>query len=251
MTPIFIATKGRAGNSNIIKQIDNDKGNLFLFIEPQEIEIYERFYKNAKIINIEKNNNGLAYVRNFMLQYAIKEKLNLYWNLDDDVTLYKVENGKLLKENHNILYEAEKLFKDDETIAQASLEYCQFAWCSSNQLDYNRYCDCVVAIKPYLCKDLFFDEKAVLKLDRDFTIQVISSGLKTLKINKYAFKCPKNGSNKGGLFDVYKLGVEQANSEYMQNKWGENICLSIVKKDGRNDVRINWKNISSKQITLF
>jgi hypothetical protein len=248
---IFIASKGRAGNSNIIAELEISNIEYYLFIEPSEVELYTFNYPNAKIINIKKDDNGLPYVRNFMLKYALENNIEIYWNLDDDVKLYKVINGRCIHATVEILFEAEKFFINDNTIAQAGLEYRQFAWSANSDYKINSYCDCVVAIKTNLCKGLTFDEKSLLKLDRDFSIQVIKSGFKTCKINKYAFSSPENGSNKGGLHEIYKSGIEKENVKYMVEKWGDKICLPIVKENGRNDVKIMWNEINSNQISLF
>jgi hypothetical protein len=245
MTPIFICSKGRAGKSQIIKELNEKKADFYLFIEPQEVSVYAENYTNANIIDIEVNNKGLPYVRQYMLKYALNNNLELYWNLDDDIKLYTVVDGKCIASGYEILYEAEKLFADNNSVAQAGLEYRQYAWSSKKDFTYNSYCDCVVAIKPKLCKDLIFDEKVLLKLDRDFTIQVIRSGFKSIKISKYCFSSPENGTNEGGLYDVYKANIEEQNSLAMQNKWGENICQAVTKENGRKDVKINWKNINS------
>lgn len=249
-TPIFIASKGRANNSSIIKELILDGANLYLFIEPQEVKEYKIAYP-INIIDIGKNNMGLPFVRQYMLNYAIENNIDLYWNLDDDIKLYEVIEGKCVHRDYKILHEAEKFFSNDTSVAQAGLEYRQFAWSATKPFAYNSYCDCVVAIKPKLCKDLIFDNNVLLKLDRDFSIQVIKAGYKTIKINKYCFSSPENGSNEGGLFDVYKSNVEAINSLNMEKKWGQDICVAFTKPNGRKDVKINWKNINSKQQSLF
>jgi hypothetical protein len=80
-----------------------------------------------------------------------------------------------------------------------------------------------------------------LKLDRDFTLQVLSLGYDTLRTFKYAFSCPKNGSNAGGLQGVYQTdGEELRNSQRMCELWGAQVCKLNIKSDGRPDVKINW-----------
>jgi hypothetical protein len=153
-TPIFIASKKRAGDSKILTDLNEKNANAFIFVEPQEVNIYCQNYKNLKVININENNKGLPYVRQFMLNYAFENLYDLYWNLDDDVTLYKVENGKCIKTDYKCLYEAEIFFAKDNTIAQAGLEYRQFAWGATKNYSFNSYCDCVVAIKPSKCINL-------------------------------------------------------------------------------------------------
>jgi hypothetical protein len=252
MTPIFICSKQRAGNSLILEQLNNSKANCSIFVEPQEFEEYAESYPELGVFNIGQNDRGLPFVRQYMLEYALKIGAYLYWNLDDDVKLYEVIEGKCVPADYTVLYKAQQFFENDNEVAQAGLEYRQFAWSSTKPYSYNSYCDCVVAIKPFLCKDLSFDNDVLLKLDRDFTIQVIKAGFKTMKINKYAFSSPENGSNKGGLYDVYKQNIEVSNSKAMEDKWGIDICRHIVKPNGRNDVKINWKNINKiPQPTLF
>lgn len=252
---IFIATKGRAGKSTIIQHLLDEHAPLFLFVEPQEIEAYKKAYPKAVIVNIELNNQGLPFVRQFMLNFANEQGLPLYWNLDDDVQLYRVEDGKCIKSDWSVLRKAEEYFKDDSTVAQAGLEYRQFAWSATKPYSYNSYCDCVVAIKPHLCANFVFDNNVLLKLDRDFSIQVINAGHKTMKINRYAFSSPENGSNEGGLYDAYKSGIEEANSKAMELKWGKHICEAITKPNGRKDVKIYWKNIGkaapAENLSLF
>lgn len=249
MTPIFIASKGRAGKSELLSQLNTvtDRYSITVFVEPQDMELYSLYYPNLYLYNIGHNNKGLPFVRNFMLQYAYNNDLIWYWNLDDDVKLFEVEDGKCKHAYIDILQKAEQYFINDLSIGQVGLEYQQFAWSSKNEYSYNSYCDCVVCINVDLCHKLVFDENSVLKLDRDFTMQVIKSGYRTMKISKYAFGSPKNGSNVGGLYDVYKTNMEEINCIYMEQKWGKEICKHIIKNDGRHDIKIEWSKINKQE----
>ena len=71
-------------------------------------------------------------------------------------------------------------------------------------------------------------------------------------INNFCISCPTNGSNEGGLKQVYQQsGRELQACENMRNKWGENICNIQIKDSGRTDLKIHWKNITSGQQSLF
>ena len=67
----FIPTKGRL-NTKTYKLFEQVGIKVKHFIEPQEIELYNVPNK----VNIQKNNGGISYVRNFMLNYA---KENEFW----------------------------------------------------------------------------------------------------------------------------------------------------------------------------
>jgi hypothetical protein len=102
-------------------------------------------------------------------------------------------------------------------------------------------------------KNIYYREQVSGKEDRDFAMQVIKQGLKTGRTTLYAFSAPPNGSNGGGLKEIfYDVNGKELNScKKMVELWGDEICQHIVKKDGRNDLKINWKKINSKQISLF
>lgn len=65
---VCIPTKGRT-QTKTYKLFENVGIKVYHFIEPQEIETYDVPNK----INIKKNNKGIGYVRNFILQWAEKK----------------------------------------------------------------------------------------------------------------------------------------------------------------------------------
>ena len=83
-------------------------------------------------------------------------------------------------------------------------------------------------------------------------MQVIKLGQKTARTTLFAFSAPANGSNAGGLKEIfYDLGKELICVNRMVELWGDNICVPIVKENGRNDIKIIWDKINSTQISLF
>ena len=102
-------------------------------------------------------------------------------------------------------------------------------------------------------KNTYYREQAAGKEDRDFAMQVIKNNLKTGRTTLYAFSAPPNGSNNGGLKEIfYDIKDKELNScKKMVELWGDDICQHIIKKEGRNDLKINWKKINSTQTSLF
>ena len=76
----FIPTKSRI-NTSTYKLFELAGIKVYHFIEPAEFNSYQVPNK----VNIEKNDKGITYVRNFMLSYA--KNMNLEWVIfcDDDV----------------------------------------------------------------------------------------------------------------------------------------------------------------------
>jgi hypothetical protein len=247
MFPIFIPSKGRSKTSLTLKALRASpfSPNYYAVVEPDEKEQYAEVLPPSKIVVLPESDRGLAYSRQYVLDLMIKGNTDWFWMLDDDLTGFylKDSSGKLQKVSIDVaLTEAEKYFSNSGDIAQAGLEYQQFAWSQNKSYALNSYCDCCVAIHTQRVKSVKFRDEVNLKLDRDFTLQVLSLGYKTLRTFNVAFSCPKNGSNAGGLQEVYKTaGEELKNSKRMCEIWGRDICKLNIKKDGRPDVSINWR----------
>jgi hypothetical protein len=216
----------------------------YFVVEPQEYKAYCDALPSEKVITLPADNQGLAFARQFVLDLTHSDGRGWFWMLDDDLTgFFRQVSGKMQRIGiDQALSGAEAFFSDSNSIAQAGLEYQQFAWSQKKPYTMNGYCDCCVAIHSERCKSLKFRDEVNLKLDRDFTLQVLSSGYETLRVYKYAFSCPKNGSNEGGLQSVYQTdGEELRNSRRMCEVWGKDICKLNIKPDGRPDVSINWR----------
>tara|TARA_R100001443_G_scaffold116699_2_gene138109 strand:+ start:508 stop:1275 length:768 start_codon:yes stop_codon:yes gene_type:complete len=255
MNPIFIPSKGRAKTSKLIQQINEHNLEHKFFIEPQEYSDYKKIISKKNLINIESKNKGIAFVRQFILDYAIKNKIYRYWQLDDDITgfYYRVKN-KMIKKNILVLEKVEKQFSQQD-YGVFALEYRQFAWSANKDIIENSYMDTCINVDANKAKEKNIKYRPLaFKSDRDFGMQFIYHGCKIGRSTLYAFSCPQNGSNKGGLYDEYnyKKGAKEKQAvEQLIKYWGSEIVKPITKKDGRNDAKIYWKKINNKQETLF
>lgn len=242
MTPVFIPSKGRATGLKTSAHFE-DKSHVFVVVEPQD----EAAYKEAghtNLLVLPKDNQGIAYVRNWILENAIKERLKRYWMMDDDITQFSEYAGaKGTKITGDLAcYKAEKILVwGVPKLGQGAMEYTQFAWSQKKEIVSPGYCDVAVLINPALVGNIRYRSEMNLKEDRDFTLQILASGVLTARSGKIAFAAPKNGSNAGGLADEYaKLGREAEASKRMIKAW-PGVCSDNVKNDGRPDVKINWK----------
>lgn len=240
--PIYIPSKGRAGKSKLITQLlDEGFKDVHVFVEKEDVEAYTEAYDIIPF-ELAESNQGIAYVRNAILERARDTGLEWYWMFDDDIAgFYVARDGKTIKTSATqVLMQAQALIERQPDVAQAALEYQQFAWSQTNPMKFNSYCDVAVAINSQKLQTISYRGHLNLKEDRDFTLQVLSMGFRTMRCSTLAFSAPKNGSNKGGLYDVYaQTGREAAASQKMCEVW-PGICTPVTKKDGRKDVKINW-----------
>jgi hypothetical protein len=249
---IFIPTKNRLNNAALLKFAAENNQEINVVVEPQDYDAYKIKYPNFNYLVLPINNGGITYVRNFIKQYTENNSIDYYWQLDDDLTgLFYREGTKLVRTDFNALQEAQLQFKNNN-IALGSLEYRQFAWSANKEIILNSFCDSCVFVDNTKLKGLRYREYVEGKEDRDFAMQVIKCNMQTGRTTLFAFSAPANGSNAGGLKEIfYDLGKEKICVNRMVELWGENICVPITKENGRNDIKIMWNNINTNQITLF
>ena len=252
MENIFIPSKNRVLNSPLLKFAQEKQANVIIVIEPQETFKYYEAFPELNYIQLPKDNGGITYVRNYIKEYTEKQGLVNYWQLDDDITgLFYREGTKLIRSGFEVLENAKEQFIK-RGIALGALEYRQFAWSATKEIVENSFCDSCVFVDNTKLKGVRYRDYVEGKEDRDFAMQVIKSGNKTARTTLYAFSAPPNGSNAGGLKEIfYDCGKEEVCVERMVELWGNKICVPITKDSGRRDVKINWNEINSNQISLF
>lgn len=241
--PVFIPSKGRPC-AKIFKRLPR----ACIVVEPQDEEVYRINNPNHKILVLPSNDQGIAFVRQYILSFARSFSAGWIWMLDDDIGhLYERFGQRLIKQEDfsNILIKAQSIFLGFPNIGQASLEYRQFAWSAKTDFKMDGYCDVCVCINVKATNGINYRKQFSLKEDRDFTMQIIASGLNTMRISKYAFCAPMNGTNAGGLRNIYDQKTpEKQTCNDLVELWGSKYCSVHVKPSGRFDLKINWKAIS-------
>lgn len=260
MERIFIPSKGRLENCTFIKFLKENKIPATIVLEVEDsVNYMEKFGRDLvsgcfEFLILPESNKGITYVRNFIKQYTEDNGIQYFWMCDDDLTgLYYREETKMIKSGINVMEAAERQMKMQPQVALMGLEYQQFAWgAGEKHFIYDSFCDSCVMINNRLLFGQRYREYVEGKEDRDFAMQTVKAGHNTMRTTLYAFAAPKNGSNKGGLKEIfYDLGREETCANRMVEMWGADIVARITKDDGRPDVKIRWDKINSPQLGLF
>lgn len=249
MNPIFITSKGRP-DATTFKTLSGSGLNVVVVVEKQDEAEYRsevgKLPLNAQFLVLPEINRGLAYARQFALESARKQKIGFYWMLDDDIKgFYRTIGGKTVKAPAaEVIAEAEGRFSVLDNLGIGSLEYQQFAWnAKPGDVSRNSYCDVAVLINGRVSAN--YREIFKLKVDRDFTLSVLSGGRGTARLRDLSFSVPKNGSNKGGLCDTYGGGIEEEMSRLLEKAW-PGIATFREKPNGRPDAKIDWRFFSKR-----
>lgn len=231
--PVYVPSKGRATTATTPRLVA-----CTLVVEPQDADVYRAHFENVLVL--PENDQGLAYARNYILSLNTAP----FWMMDDDITgFYQRLNKRMQRIDGAVaIAQAECLFASKPHIAQGALEYQQFAWSTTHDYTLNGYCDVCVWINPvYASKVASYHADLVPKEDRDFTLQILTAGYRTMRVQAFAFSAPKNGSNAGGLKPVYDTtGAERAGVDRLCAKY-PGLVTPQTKPDGRYDAKINWR----------
>lgn len=242
--PIYICSKARAGNAPLLPLLIGENIKAVLVVEPIDFEIYSASFPQLQILALPENGRGLPFSRQFALEHSRRLKNEWFWMLDDDIKqFYKVENRRCVPVPARVaLSEVQELAQKVPNCAQAALEYHQFAWSSTKDFVLNSYADVAVLFNLEKTRLANFRTDIKLKGDREFTLQLLSLGFRVIRSQQFAFAAPKNGSNKGGLHDIYaESGEEEKASRRVAALYGEQIANFFIKPNGRPDVKINWR----------
>lgn len=236
--PVFIPSKGRP--QTLLPKL---LPTAVLVVEKEEEEAYCAEHPGSKICVLPESGKGIAFVRNWILDFNRAHKNPWFWMLDDDIKGFYAtvnrRNAPLPAEE--CLLTAQKLVETVPMAGQAALEYQQYAWSATKDLRVGGYADVCVAVNTRYTSLCRYRPEMNLKEDRDFTLQVLSNGAQTVRCSKLSFSVPANGSNAGGLKDLYETsGAERGAVDRMIKAWGTDICEAQVKPNGRYDLKIHW-----------
>jgi len=208
------------------------------FIEPKEIKMYDVPNKTS----IKKNNGGIGYVRNFILDWAKENKEEWIIMCDDDVTSFGVYNGKTVKKDASIWIDIHNKAKK-LPFELVGINYTQHAWHEKTKYSINRkFAEVCVLVNVSKIRWSYRPEFN-LKEDRDFSLQTIQKGNGILRFNHYWFACPDVGSNKGGLQNEYKSKMDEASAKKMCQEWHPFVTLK--RKGERLDMKTDIKGLAT------
>lgn len=233
----FIPTKKRY-NTKTYKLFQDAGIEVKHFVEPQDFEKYNVPNK----ISILHDNNGIGYVRNFMLDYARQNNHEWVLFCDDDVDHFGIYNNGNIKKNASIWLDIFYKVKD-LPFELVGINYRQLAWTQKTSYSINsNFAEVCVLMNVSKIKWNYRPEFN-LKEDRDFALQTIKNGNGILRFNKYFYNCPNVGTNTGGLQNEYMQKRDEESARKMCYEWHP--FVSLQKKGNRIDIKTDIKGFAN------
>lgn len=213
------------------------------FVEPQDV----RLYIAKEVINIEKNDMGIGYARQFIINYCKSKKIEWIVMCDDDINSFGyVSKKRCIVHDASIFHEMLSVAKK-LPFEQYGISFRQYAWAEANKYSINTktFTAAILINVPKIT----WEYTNTFKEDLQFLMDGIKFGNGVLKFNHFFFNCPVVGTNKGGCYDGYQQRKDEHVSSYIVKKYNGYAKIAIRKgrKDIKWDVR-NWAIKHNKKI---
>ena len=273
--PIFIPSKGRASSSNCTwHQLRENDLEHTIVVEPQEFKRYTRVLRGeaygqksaqvrlcssvTKIVALPRNEKGIRYARNYILNYLAPRE-GWFWIIDDDIRGFFAIQRETLKVVPIDARTALSLILPRDVLqlqpgtCLIGLEYHQFM----TRLNFERLLPYIVDSYVNICvcmnqalfpkdphgKNLLY--RFPVREDYDLCMQIIAQGGHTLRYRCVAFQAPGMGTRPGGMTDFYcsKQKLIRSCNQVMEKLWSVQICRERNKGTGltrRYDLSIRW-----------
>lgn len=242
MIPIYVPSRGRAGDAPTIEGLVADGLRPVVVVPMEESKAYADAYRFANVVGVGVS--GIGRVRQWILQNARHMGYQHIWMLDDDMT---VSARKHFGASYRAISWNDALFYMEdvaamgapgrERLALVSPMPRQFAWSNDGAL-WNRRCGYAVMMDVTLPFDYwpFYHE------DTDVNLQLLTQTYKTLLLPQICFSTPAMGTKKGGCQDGYVAGEGIYGAEVLIAKWQgvPGLVTSRVNKAGATVTKVDW-----------
>ena len=256
--PIYIPSKGRAGESQTAKMFDKYGVDYNVVVEPQDVAAYSETIDPERLVVLPKNDQGLVYARNFCKDHSIEAGAKRHWQFDDDISMMRrLHKGYRLPVQANMAVAIAEEFTDRyENIALTSFNHLGFLACNGSTVGQfppfylNVRCYTVFLVLNSLPNRWRFRYNE----DTDMTLQVLAAGWCTIMLN--AFHMQTGPTNSGGKTTTKKGGQEFVYANDGRLKMARDLervwpgVVKTVRKFGRPQHRINgnWTKFDNKLI---
>jgi len=229
----FIPSKGRP-STKTHEMFEASGFKVYHFIEPKDFDGYD--VKNK--INIGADDQGITFVRNFMLDFARTNEIKHFIVCDDDVNKFGIVEGSraVSLPNAEALLKPFNIFKKSD-FALGGINQRQFAWSEKKNYRVNTgKVECCIFCQTDL---ITWRYKEDTKEDRDFVMQCLDNRQSFVSFSRVHLNMPAIGTGPGGLNDHYQNNSDAAWARKLVIDWPG--YAKLIKQYGRTDAKLDYK----------
>ena len=246
--PIYIPSRGRPNHVLIANQFDDDNIHYTIVVEPQDYAAYRTRYSAEQLLVLDKDNGGVAYVRNFIKDHAASMGHRYHWQFDDNVRSFAIRrNGKALKARPmNAISFIESIVFEYKNIGGINFSNGAYAFGYDKKpmfrMNNQIYCAMLLNTEP------FSRFRAGIHEDTDYSLQLLDEGWSTLVCNRVVMTKTHTMTMRGGNTDTeYANGGRKKRFENLAAAWPR-AEFKVVERNGIWTVRPSriWRTFTQR-----
>ena len=194
---IYIPSKGRSDSCRTAHLCLDAGLNFSIVVEPQDYLKYSKVFGKKNLIKLPKNDQGMWYVRNFILKLSRSRNEKAHWQIDDDIKYFAIrKDGKNTRSNTGtVLSEVEKILDAHTNIKAIGTRLAAFAFSYESFLSVNTQ----IWASWLVDNDVDAKFKKGTVEDLDFFIQIMHKGGVVVAANRYIHDTFPHNAKPGGL----------------------------------------------------
>ena len=208
--------------------------NYKVVVEPQNKEAYSTVFAPDNLVVMDKNDQGIAYARNYIKNYSKQNGETHHWQLDDDIkSLYYIwgQSGKERMKDSFAFTTVETLMIKYPRLGISGFSHAAFAAFQKKKYNFSKQCCTVFCVNN--SKAATWDPETIE--DTDYSLQILYAGDCTLLFNCFCYNIPKQLSQKGGNTEAFAEGALYKRQLKLQEKYPGMFQLEI--KNGISRVK--------------
>lgn len=227
---IYIPSKARSHLNITPATLQQDGLEYKFVVEPQDYDAYVAVHSYDRVVRLDKNDMGVAYVRNFIKQYSRSIGELRHWQLDDDIEKFfirKKDTTKNVPSSPLFCISLVEYFTDMfSNVAVSGICSTPFAFSKQYAVQVNR-----LAYQCMLIDNTTDIEIADLKagVDWDYTLRSLEAGYCTLAFHHVMQQSAPTMKYAGGNTNIAYVGDKRKRSyEQFISLWPGRFVLHEV-----------------------
>lgn len=243
MIPVYVPSKGRAGQSATLTSMSRDGVSASVLVPDAEASSYRAAHPDHNVIGTTME--GIGPTRQEILRQARVDGHPYIWLIDDDITgMFWRWSGKFHSAPWpDALGWMAKEVGSWPTVAVAGPNHRQYAWSGPEHVA-NRGLRDVVLLKT----DGPWDYWPFYLEDLDICLQALSAGSHTLRFNTVAYSAPGMGTLPGGCYDGYQAGALEDARRALHDRWEQlapGLLSMLLHPKGYIQTKVKWNAFST------
>jgi hypothetical protein len=231
--PIYIPSRQRSDTITTAKLFQNEDIPFRIVVEPQDERAYRFYFSDDELLVMDKDDQGISYVRNFILEHSRKAGDKFHWQFDDNI-----KNLAVRQNDKNTTASAKKVLHIAETvndlysnIGGVGLYHQAFAFSQTRPILVNKQVYSAMLLNNSTgCN---FRDKVIE--DTDFSLQMLSKGYCTLLFTILIMNKATSTTMSGGNTEISHAGDGRLQrSLRLQELWPN--TFKIVEKKGQHRI---------------